>query len=157
MIVGEQPGDQEDLAGRPFVGPAGKVLDDALAEAGIAREDAFVTNAVKHFKHEPRGKRRIHRTPVASEISACRWWLDAERRLVKPRVIVTLGATAALGVLNRKVAVTKERGQTIGLADGSRLVLAAHPAYLLRLPDEAERVRERDRFVLDLKRARGLL
>jgi probable DNA metabolism protein len=113
MIVGEQPGDQEDLAGRPFVGPAGQVLDAALTEAGIDREDVFVTNAVKHFKHEPRGKRRIHRTPVTSEISACRWWLDAERSLVKPKVIVTLGGTAALGVLGRKVAVTKERGQPI--------------------------------------------
>ena len=157
MIVGEQPGDQEDLAGRPFVGPAGTVLDDALAEAGIAREDAFVTNAVKHFKHEPRGKRRLHRTPVTSEISACRWWLDAERRLVKPRVIVTLGATAALGVLNRKVAVTKERGQAITQSDGSRVLLTVHPAYLLRLPDEAERVRERERFVQDLTIARALL
>ncbi|HEX8661097.1 MAG TPA: UdgX family uracil-DNA binding protein, partial [Brevundimonas sp.] len=111
MIVGEQPGDQEDLAGRPFVGPAGGVLDTALAEAGIDREDVFVTNAVKHFKHEPRGKRRIHKTPLVSEVSACRWWLNAERRLVKPKVILTLGATAALGVLNRKVAVTKERGE----------------------------------------------
>ena len=157
MIVGEQPGDQEDLAGQPFVGPAGKVLDDALAEAGIARENTFVTNAVKHFKHEPRGKRRIHRTPVTSEISACRWWLDAERRLVKPRVIVTLGATAALGVLGRKVAVTKERGQAVLQPDGSRVVLTVHPAYLLRLPDEVDRARERERFVLDLKRARTLL
>ena len=156
MIVGEQPGDHEDLAGRPFVGPAGKVLDDALAEAGIARDDAFVTNAVKHFKHEPRGKRRIHRTPVTSEISACRWWLDAERRLVKPKVIVTLGGTAALGVLNRKVAVTQERGQAIPQPDGSRVVVTVHPAYLLRLPDEGDRVRERARFVTDLKRARAL-
>jgi len=157
MIVGEQPGDQEDLAGRPFVGPAGKVLDEALAEAGIDRDDAFLTNAVKHFKHEPRGKRRIHKTPAVSEITACRWWLDSERRLVKPRVIVTLGATAALGVLNRKVAVTKERGQAIPAADGSKVVLTAHPAYLLRLPHEADRARERERFVADLKKARTLL
>lgn len=157
MIVGEQPGDQEDLAGKPFVGPAGKVLDDALAEAGIAREDAFVTNAVRHFKHEPRGKRRLHRTPVASEISACRWWLDAERRLVKPKVIVTLGATAALAVLNRKVTVTEERGQATSQPDGSRVLPTVHPAYLLRLPDEADRVRERRRFVLDLEQARALL
>lgn len=157
MIVGEQPGDQEDLAGRPFVGPAGKVLDDALAEAGMAREDAFVTNAVRHFKHEPRGKRRIHRTPVTSEISACRWWLDAERRLVKPKLIVALGATAALGVLNRKVAVTKERGQVISQPDGSRVLLTVHPAWLLRLPDETDRVKERELFVLDLKQARALL
>jgi uracil-DNA glycosylase len=157
MIVGEQPGDQEDLAGKPFVGPAGRVLDDALAEAGIAREDAFVTNAVRHFKHEPRGKLRLHRTPVASEISACRWWLDAERRLVKPKVIVTLGATAALAVLNRKVTVTEERGQATSQPDGSRVLPTVHPAFLLRLPDEADRVRERRRFVLDLEQARALL
>ena len=157
MIVGEQPGDQEDLAGRPFVGPAGNVLDEALVEAGIDREDVFVTNAVKHFKHEPRGKRRIHKTPAVSEISACRWWLDAERRLVKPKVIVTLGATAALGVLSRKIAVTKERGRAISQPDGSHVILTVHPAYLLRLPEEADRARERDRFVADLKRAAALL
>lgn len=157
MIVGEQPGDQEDLAGRPFVGPAGQVLDEALVEAGIDREDAFVTNAVKHFKHEPRGKRRIHRTPLVSEISACRWWLDAERRLVKPKVIVTLGATAALGVLNRKITVTQARGQVLVQADGARVVATVHPAYLLRLPDEAARIAERQRFVEDLTRVRALL
>lgn len=157
MIVGEQPGDQEDLAGRPFVGPAGQVLDAGLAEAGIDRGDAWVTNAVKHFKHEPRGKRRIHRTPLVSEVSACRWWLDAERRLVKPRVIVTLGATAARGVLNRKVAVTQERGRTIPQADGAEVVMTVHPSYLLRLPDEAARLAERRRFVEDLKLARTLL
>jgi DNA polymerase len=157
MVVGEQPGDQEDLAGRPFVGPAGAVLDTALAEAGIDRDDVFVTNAVKHFKHEPRGKRRIHKTPLVSEVSACRWWLDAERRLVKPKVILTLGATAALGVLNRKVAVTKERGQAIVQPDGSSVLLTVHPSYLLRLPDEATRTAERRRFVDDLKRVRKLL
>lgn len=157
MIVGEQPGDQEDLSGHPFVGPAGKVLDAALEEARIDREDVFVTNAVKHFKHEPRGKRRLHKTPVGGEISACRWWLNAERRLVKPRVIVTLGATAALGVLERKVAVTKARGEPIPLADGATALLTVHPSYLLRLPDEAARVTERERFVDDLKRARTLL
>ena len=156
MIVGEQPGDHEDLAGRPFVGPAGTVLDEALAEAGIAREDAFVTNAVKHFKHEPRGKRRMHRTPVTSEISACRWWLDAERRLVKPKVIVTLGATAALGVLGRKAAVMQERGRPISLIDGPTAVLTVHPAYLLRLPDERDRKTQRDHFIMDLKSARAL-
>ncbi|MEJ6789990.1 UdgX family uracil-DNA binding protein [Brevundimonas sp. BR2-1] len=157
MIVGEQPGDQEDLAGRPFVGPAGGVLDAALAEAGIKREDVFVTNAVKHFKHEPRGKRRIHKTPLVSEVSACRWWLDAERRLVKPKVILTLGATAALGVLNRKVAVTKERGEAIAQPDGSRVLLTVHPSWLLRLPDEETRAAERGRFADDLKRVRRLL
>ena len=157
MIVGEQPGDQEDLAGHPFVGPAGKVLDAALDEAGIDREDVFVTNAVKHFKHEPRGKRRLHRTPAASEVSACRWWLDAERRLVKPKVIVTLGATAALGVLGRKVVVTKERGHPIALEDGARGLLTVHPSYLLRIPDRDESAAERVRFVDDLKRAKALL
>lgn len=157
MIVGEQPGDQEDLSGHPFVGPAGRVLDTALEEAGIERKDVFVTNAVKHFKHEPRGKRRLHKTPSAGEISACRWWLDAERRLVKPKVIVTLGGTAALGILGRKVAVTKERGEGIELDDGAKAVLTVHPSYLLRIPDEAGRAVERDRFVTDLKRARSLL
>lgn len=155
MIVGEQPGDQEDLAGRPFVGPAGQVLDAALDEAGIDRDDVFVTNAVKHFKHEPRGKRRIHRTPVTSEISACRWWLDAERALVKPKVILTLGGTAALGVLGRKVAVTQERGQPIPLSDATAL-LTVHPSYLLRIPDREAAAVERERFVADLKKVRGL-
>lgn len=157
MIVGEQPGDQEDLAGHPFVGPAGRVLDAGLEEAGIERDDVFVTNAVKHFKHEPRGKRRLHKTPSAVEVSACRWWLAAERRLVKPKVIVTLGGTAALGVLGRKVAVTKERGRGIELVDGAKALLTVHPSYLLRIPDEAGRATERDRFVADLKRAKRLL
>jgi uracil-DNA glycosylase len=157
MIVGEQPGDQEDLAGRPFVGPAGRVLDAALEEAGIDREDVFVTNAVKHFKHEPRGRRRLHKTPSAGEVSACRWWLDAERRLVRPKVIVTLGGTAALAVLGRKVAVTRERGRGIDLPDGEKALLTVHPSYLLRIPDEAAKGAERDRFVTDLKAARTLL
>jgi DNA polymerase len=157
MIVGEQPGDQEDLSGQPFIGPAGQVLDAALDEAGIDRGDAFVTNAVKHFKHEPRGKRRIHKTPAVSEVSACRWWLDAERRLVKPKVIVTLGSTAALGVLGRKVAVTKERGVALTQPDGARVLLTVHPSYLLRIPDAASKAAERERFVADLKRVRTLL
>jgi len=157
MIVGEQPGDQEDLAGRPFVGPAGRVLDAALDEAGIERDDVFVTNAVKHFKHEPRGKRRLHKTPSAGEVSACRWWLEAERRLVKPKVILAMGATAGLGVLGRKPAVTKERGQPIALADGATALLTVHPSYLLRIPDAAARAAERARFVADLERARSLL
>ena len=157
MIVGEQPGDQEDLAGRPFVGPAGKVLDAALDEAGIDRDDVFVTNAVKHFKHEPRGKRRLHKTPNAGEVSACRWWLDAERRLVKPRVILAMGATAGLGVLGRKPAVTRERGQPIPLADGATALLTVHPSYLLRLPDAAAKAVERERFVEDLAQARLML
>ncbi len=157
MIVGEQPGDQEDLAGRPFIGPAGQVLDAALAAAGIDRADVFLTNAVKHFKHEPRGKRRMHKTPAVSEISACRWWLDHERRLVKPRVILALGATASLGVLGRKVAVTQERGQSIPLSEGASAFITIHPAYLLRLPDAESREREHARFFEDLKRVRTLL
>ena len=157
MIVGEQPGDQEDLAGHPFVGPAGRVLDAALEEARIDRDDVFVTNAVKHFKHEPRGKRRLHKTPNTSEVSACRWWLDAERRLVRPKVIVAMGGTAALGVLSRKVAVTKERGQGIDLSDGTKALVTVHPSFLLRIPDAVAKAAERERFVDDLKQARALL
>ncbi|MBB5661436.1 UdgX family uracil-DNA binding protein [Brevundimonas halotolerans] len=157
MIVGEQPGDQEDLAGEPFVGPAGQVLDAALAEAGLDRDRVWITNAVKHFKHEPRGKRRLHKTPDAGEVEACRWWLDAERALVKPRLIVTLGATAALGVLGHKIAVTKDRGRPIRLEDGTPVLPTVHPSYLLRLPDEATRAAERARFIDDLKTARALL
>ena len=157
MIVGEQPGDQEDLAGQPFVGPAGKVLDAALAEAGIDRSDVYVTNAVKHFKHEPRGKRRLHKTPDTPEIVACRWWLDNERRLVKPKVVVALGATAGLSLLHRRPAVTKERGQPMAMEDGSATLLTVHPSYLLRIPDEEGRARERAAFVRDLKAVRELL
>jgi DNA polymerase len=151
MIVGEQPGDQEDLAGRPFVGPAGQVLDAALAEAGIDRSNVYVTNAVKHFKHEPRGKRRLHKTPNAGEVQACRWWLDAERRLIRPKVVVALGATAGLAVLGRKPAVIKERGRLIELADDSVAVLTVHPSYLLRLPDAAAKAEARAHFIDDLR------
>ena len=157
MIVGEQPGDQEDLAGHPFVGPAGTVLDAALDEAGIERDDVFVTNAVKHFKHEPRGKRRLHKTPNAAEVSACRWWLDAERRLVKPKVILAMGATAGLGVLERKPAVTRERGRPMALSDGATALLTVHPSYLLRIPDAAAKAAEKRRFVADLQQAKRLL
>ena len=157
MIVGEQPGDQEDLAGRPFVGPAGEVLNAALEEAGIDRSDVYVTNAVKHFKHMPQGKRRLHKTPNAGEVTACRWWLDHERKLVQPELIVTLGATAALGVLERKVAVTQERGRPIALEDGAKALLTVHPSYLLRLPDPATKAAERARFVADLRQAKAIL
>jgi probable DNA metabolism protein len=157
MIVGEQPGDQEDLAGRPFVGPAGQVLDEALSASGIDRDDVYLTNAVKHFKHEPRGKRRLHRTPTASEVTACRWWLDHERRLVGPKVILALGATAALGVLGRKVAVTEERGRPLPLSDGSAAFITTHPAYLLRLPDEEARRLAHQAFTTDLRAVRALL
>jgi probable DNA metabolism protein len=157
MIVGEQPGDQEDLAGRPFVGPAGQVLDQALAEVGIDRSEVFVTNAVKHFKHEPRGKRRLHKTPNQSEVSACRWWLDQELRLVRPKVILALGGTAALGVLNRKVAVTQARGQAMPLSNGSKAIVTVHPSYLLRIPDVEAKARERAAIVEDLTAVRSLL
>nr|WP_314433889.1 UdgX family uracil-DNA binding protein [uncultured Brevundimonas sp.] len=154
MIVGEQPGDHEDLAGRPFVGPAGQVLDAALEEAGIDRADVYLTNAVKHFKHEPRGKRRLHKTPNAGEVQACRWWLDSERRLVRPRVVLALGATAGLAVLGRKPAMLQERGGTMALDDGSTALLTYHPSYLLRLPDAAAQAEARVQFVEDLTAAR---
>ncbi|MDE2403969.1 MAG: UdgX family uracil-DNA binding protein [Sphingomonadales bacterium] len=156
MIVGEQPGDSEEREGRPFVGPAGRVLDQHLAEAGIAREGAWVTNAVKHFKFEPRGKRRLHQSPTAGEIDVCRWWLDGERALVRPRLIVALGASAGRGVLGRTPAIGRERGATVALADGATLLLTAHPSYLLRLDGEA-RAREEDRFAADLRVAVEIL
>ncbi|GGE08229.1 uracil-DNA glycosylase [Polymorphobacter glacialis] len=153
MFVGEQPGDQEDLAGRPFIGPAGQVFDAALAEAGIDRRTAYVTNAVKHFKFEPRGKRRIHSKPDAGEITACRWWLDAERASVKPKVIVALGATAARGITGKAVTISKERGRAILQPDGSELWITVHPSYLLRIEDPAVAAEERRKFVDDLRAA----
>jgi uracil-DNA glycosylase len=156
MLVGEQPGDQEDLVGKPFVGPAGRVLDAGLERSGIVRAEAFVTNAVKHFKHEPRGKRRLHKTPDAGEVTACRWWLEAERRLVRPKVIVALGATAALGVFGRPMPVGKNRGQTFELPGHARGVVTYHPSFLLRLPDEAAKKAAFRDFVEDLRRARAL-
>ncbi len=158
MLVGEQPGDQEDLAGRPFVGPAGQMLDRALLEAGIARAAVYVTNAVKHFKFEARGKRRIHATPDRSEIETCRVWLDQERALVKPAVTVLLGASAARAVLGRAVTISRERGRALPLGDGVAWV-TVHPSYLLRLPDEAAKTREYAAFVEDLRGAakQGLL
>jgi DNA polymerase len=151
MFVGEQPGDQEDLAGRPFVGPAGQVLDKALAEAGVPRSETFVTNAVKHFKHELRGKRRIHKTPTSGEVSACRWWLDAERRIVRPRVVVALGGTAALAVFGKPTPVGKFRQQAIQLPDQAQGVVTYHPSYLLRLPDAEAKAEAYGLFVKDLK------
>lgn len=156
MLVGEQPGDQEDLAGKPFVGPAGAVLDRALDEAGAPRGDFYVTNAVKHFKHEPRGKRRLHKTPNTGEVRACRWWLDSERRLVRPKVIVALGSTAAQAVLERKVSVTQERGRAGRLDDGAEAFVTVHPSYLLRIPDEESKQAAYEAFVQDLKAAYDL-
>jgi DNA polymerase len=157
MIVGEQPGDQEDLAGRPFVGPAGKVLDQALHRAGLDRTGAYVTNAVKHFKFEARGKRRLHKSPSSAEIDHCRWWLNRERATVKPKLIVALGGSAARGVTGRNVAVGRERGRIITLKDGAHLLVTVHPSYLLRLPDENARAQETEKFVSDLALARTWL
>jgi DNA polymerase len=150
MLVGEQPGDREDLAGAPFVGPAGTMLDRALAEAGIPRREVYLTNAVKHFKFEPRGMFRLHKTPDAPEIAACRWWLETERALVRPRLTVALGASAAQALIGRKVTIGRERGRAATLPDGGALWITVHPSYLLRLPDEAARAREYERFVADL-------
>ena len=155
MLVGEQPGDQEDLAGEPFVGPAGEVLNRALAEAGIDRGETYVTNAVKHFKFEPRGKRRIHQKPNAGEIGACRWWLEQERAAIRPRVIVAMGATAARSVLDRPVRLLAERGQPIA-GDGETVLLTVHPSYLLRIPDPERKREEYAAFVRDLRRASEL-
>jgi DNA polymerase len=153
MLVGEQPGDKEDVAGKPFVGPAGRVLDQALEDAGIAREETFVTNAVKHFKHEMRGKRRLHKRPNAYEVEQCKIWLDLERALVKPAMIVALGATAARSLTGRAVTITKMRGRAHTLAGGTRLVVTVHPSSLLRIQDKAEKQTAYRRFVADLKQA----
>jgi DNA polymerase len=149
MIVGEQPGDQEDIAGRPFVGPAGQLLDDHLERAGIDRAGAYVTNAVKHFKFAWKGKHRLHQSPGAKEIDTCRWWLEAERALVKPRIVLALGASAARGLLGRTVSVTRERGQAIALDDGAELWVTVHPSYLLRLDGPAREEQAR-LFAADL-------
>ena len=143
MIVGEQPGDQEDIEGRPFVGPAGKLLDAFLGKSGIARADAFVTNAVKHFKYERRGKRRIHQSPTAKEIDTCRWWLESERQIVGPKLILALGASAARSVLGKTVSLQQARGRPVKLDDGSELWITAHPSYLLRLTGDARLEQER--------------
>jgi uracil-DNA glycosylase len=151
MFVGEQPGDQEDLAGRPFVGPAGQVFDRALADAGVDRARTYVTNAVKHFKFEQRGKRRIHSKPGAGEIEACRWWIGQELALVKPRVTVALGATAARSLFGKTMAIGSNRGRALAMPEGGEAWITVHPSYLLRLPDEAARQDEYARFVDDLK------
>ncbi len=153
MLVGEQPGDQEDLAGKPFVGPAGRVLDRALHDAGIVREETFVTNAVKHFKHEMRGKRRLHKRPGTYEIERCKIWLDFERSLVKPSTIVALGVTATRSLTGHTVAIGKVRGKPIDMADGTRLVVTIHPSALLRIEDEDERQVAYQSLVADLKAA----
>jgi DNA polymerase len=150
MLVGEQPGDQEDLQGRPFVGPAGKLLDKALEAAGIDRDDVYVTNAVKHFKWEPRGKRRIHKKPNGMEIAACRPWFDEEVKVVKPKVIVCMGATAAQALLGRNFRVTQDRGKVITQGE-LPIIATVHPSSILRAPDEESRHAEMARFIDDLK------
>jgi uracil-DNA glycosylase family protein len=152
MMVGEQPGDAEDLAGHPFVGPAGKLLDRALEEAGIDRGLVYVTNVVKHFKWEPRGKRRIHAKPNGAEIAACRPWLETEIALVKPRVLVLLGATAAQALLGRAFKVSQQRGQFVPSPIAPRVTATVHPSSILRAPDDDSRRAEMERFVADLKR-----
>lgn len=156
VFVGEQPGDQEDLAGRPFVGPAGRMFDRAMAEAGLDRSRAYVTNAVKHFKFQQRGKRRIHEKPNAGEVKACRFWLELELGFVRPQLVVALGATAFRALAGRAGSITAARGRELALPDGTPLLATVHPSYLLRVPDEEAKAREIRRFIADLKRVGSL-
>jgi DNA polymerase len=157
MLVGEQPSDQEDIQGRPFVGPAGRILDKALEDAGIDRNEIYVTNAVKHFKWEPRGKRRIHKKPNAFEINACRTWLEAEIEVLRPEAIVCLGATAAQALLGRQFKVSTQRGVFVDSPLAPRVIATVHPSSLLRAPDDETRRRETARFVKDLKKVKEVL
>ena len=151
MFVGEQPGDKEDLAGKPFVGPAGELLDEALVAAGIDRATVYVTNAVKHFKWRPAGKRRLHEKPDRSEVAACRLWLEAEIALLRPQVVVCLGATAAQALISPTFRVTKERGKLVPSALAPHVMATVHPSSILRAPDEEARTEEMRRFVADLR------
>ena len=153
MLVGEQPGDQEDLAGKPFVGPAGKMLDKALAEAGVDRTEVYVTNVVKHFKNEPRGKRRLHKKPNRSEVEVCKVWLDQEIALVRPQLVLAMGVTAASALAGKAVTLSKLRGQEIAFADGQRGMVTIHPSSILRAPDEMGRRQAYAGLVKDLKLA----
>src|SRR6266480_1352821 len=157
MLVGEQPGDKEDLAGKPFVGPAGLMLDRALEEAGIDRRKVYVTNAVKHFKFLPRGKIRLHQKPNTPEIKACRQWYERELASIKPVLVVAMGATAAQSVFGKITQINKNRGHLIDLEDGIKALVTVHPSYLLRLPDADAKAREYKRFVDDLRIAADLL
>jgi probable DNA metabolism protein len=157
LFVGEQPGDQEDVIGRPFVGPAGQIMDRAMEEAGIDRRSIYITNAVKHFKFTPRGKRRIHQTPEAPEIQACRFWLDVELVRMQPKLVVAMGGTAARALLGRPVTITRERGRAIELPDGQRAFVTVHPSFLLRVPDEDAKAREYRAFVEDLRKVAELV
>ena len=157
VFVGEQPGNDEDLGGKPFVGPAGKLLDKALVEAGIRRDEVYVTNAVKHFKWEPKGKRRIHKKPGVREIAACRPWLDAELEVLKPKVLVCLGATAAQALLGKSFLVSKRRGELIQSNLAPNVMATVHPSSILRAPDEESRHAEMERFVADLKKVEEVI
>ncbi len=157
VLVGEQPGDREDLEGRPFVGPAGRLLDEALEEAGIDRATAYLTNVVKHFKWQARGKRRIHQKPNAAEIAACRPWLDAELTVVRPEALVCLGATAAQALLGRQFRVTRDRGLLLDSELAPVTLATVHPSSILRAPDEEARRRDRALFVEDLRVAAAAL
>src|SRR5262245_23971952 len=157
MLVGEQPGDKEDLAGKPFAGPAGLLLDRALAEAGVDRRRAFVTNAVKHFKHEMRGKRRLHKRPNAYEIERCRWWLERELAIVKPDVVVALDATAARSLFKRPMTIGQNRGRELRLDNGTRAFITIHPSALLRIEERVDKEREYGAFVADLRRVAASL
>jgi len=157
MLVGEQPGDKEDLAGKPFVGPAGQMLDRALKEAGIDRSMVYVTNAVKHFKFVPRGKIRLHQKPSTPEIKACRPWYERELAAIKPDLVIAMGMTAAQSVFGKITPINKSRGRLIELDEGIKALVTVHPSYLLRLPDEDAKAREYERFVDDLKMAADLL
>jgi uracil-DNA glycosylase family protein len=157
LLVGEQPGDKEDLAGKPFVGPAGQMLDRALEQAGIDRSKVYVTNAVKHFKFVPRGKIRLHQKPNTPEIKACRQWYERELALIKPVLVVAMGATAAQSVLGKITPINKNRGHPIDLGDGINALVTVHPSYLLRLPDADAKAREYHRFVEDLRIAAAFL
>jgi DNA polymerase len=154
-FVGEQPGDQEDLAGRPFVGPAGQLFDAALEKAGIDRSAVYVTNAVKHFKFVSRGKRRIHQSPDASEIEACRWWIERERELIRPPITVALGGTAARSLFGKVMAIGKNRGAALQLPDGGEGWITVHPSFLLRIPEEERRNDEKRKFLADLQRIKA--
>jgi DNA polymerase len=155
MLVGEQPGNKEDITGKPFVGPAGRVLDKAIAEAGIDRGQVFVTNAVKHFKFAPRGKRRLHKKPNAHEIERCRWWLDLERTILKPKVVVALGATAVRSLMGKTMTIGKIRGKVIAMPDGGRMIATIHPSYLLRIRDDRDKAAQYRLFIRDLKAAKA--
>jgi len=157
MMVGEQPGNDEDLGGHPFIGPAGRLLDRAIAEAGLDRKAIFVTNAVKHFKFEPRGKRRLHKRPNTYENERCKWWNDIERALIKPELVVALGATAARSLMGKTVTISKLRGQMLPFENGSKLMVTIHPSSLLRIRDSEDKKRQYAGLVDDLRQCAQLL